>query len=230
MFDNDFDHVSLLSRQANDTRWGNIVQSLLRSGINRPLKGAHNDKAHPPIHPTSPGRDLSGDDLKVYEFVTRRYIACVSQDAKGLETCVKLQIGSEEFSAKGLKITALNYLEVYTYDKWNQLTINGDYRLHETIPSSTLSVCMQSGSTTRPDLLSEPELIGTMDKNQIGTDATIHEHISKILDRKYAIKTTTHRFHPTKLGVAIIESFDSITSSENSLTRPLLRAKVVPSL
>jgi DNA topoisomerase-3 len=70
---------------------------------------------------------------------------------------------------KGLKITELNYLEVYTYDKWHQQTINGDYRLNEIIPSSVLSICMQCGSTTRPDLLSEPELIGTMDKNQIGS-------------------------------------------------------------
>jgi DNA topoisomerase III len=101
MFENDFDHASMLSRQANDSRWGTIVQSLLKSGINRPPKGAHNDKAHPPIHPTSPGRELSGDDVAVYEFVTRRYIACLSQDAKGLETCVKLQVGSEEFCTKG---------------------------------------------------------------------------------------------------------------------------------
>ena len=108
MFENDFDHVSLLSRQANDPRWGSIVQNLLRSGINRPPKGAHNDKAHPPIHPTSPGGDLHGDDLRVYEFVTRRYIACLSQDAKGFETCVKLQVGSEEFSAKGNSTACIN--------------------------------------------------------------------------------------------------------------------------
>ena len=60
----------------------------------------------------------------------------------------------------------------------------------------------------------------------LGTDATIHEHISKILDRRYAVKTKAHRFHPTKLGVAIIESFDTFTSAENSLTRPVLRAKI----
>lgn len=36
--------------------------------------------------------------------------------------------------------------------------------------------------------MSESELITLMDKNGIGTDATIHEHIKTIQEREYAIK------------------------------------------
>ena len=39
-----------------------------------------------------------------------------------------------------------------------------------------------------PELLSEDELIAVMDKNGIGTDATMAEHIKKIQDRNYALK------------------------------------------
>lgn len=66
-----------------------------------PRRGSHDDKAHPPIHPTGPGLGLSGDESKVYEFIVRRYLACISDDAKGVESNVELSIGSETFSSKG---------------------------------------------------------------------------------------------------------------------------------
>jgi len=39
---------------------------------------------------------------------------------------------------------------------------------------------VNNGFTTPPKPMSEAELIGLMDKNGIGTDATIHEHIKTI--------------------------------------------------
>lgn len=47
---------------------------------------------------------------------------------------------------------------------------------------------MQQGETTAPQYLTEADLIDKMDKNGIGTDATIHEHIKNVLEREYAYK------------------------------------------
>lgn len=49
---------------------------------------------------------------------------------------------------------------------------------------------MSEGKTTPPSLLTESELIGMMDKNGIGTDSTIHEHIKTIQEREYAEKVS----------------------------------------
>jgi DNA topoisomerase III len=38
----------------------------------------------------------------------------------------------------------------------------------------------ETGITTAPELLTETDLITLMEKNKIGTDATIHEHIKTI--------------------------------------------------
>lgn len=46
-------------------------------------------------------------------------MACVSKDAVGSETIVEAIVANEEFTATGLCIHELNYLEVYIYDKWN---------------------------------------------------------------------------------------------------------------
>ncbi len=57
----------------------------------------------------------------------------------------------------------------------------------------------------------------------VGTDATIHEHIKKILERSYAVKNGEGRFHPTNLGVSLVLGYDQM-SMEESLTQPCLRA------
>lgn len=47
-----------------------------------------------------------------------------------------------------------------------------------------------------------------MDQNGIGTDATIATHISTIQNREYAKKDGQQKFHPTTLGIALIEAYN----------------------
>ena len=54
---------------------------------------------------------------------------------------------------------------------------------------------MIDGRTKPPTLLSEADLIATMDKNGIGTDATIAQHIQTLLNREYAEKKVSIPFH-----------------------------------
>lgn len=63
-----------------------------------------------------------------------------------------------------------------------------------------------------------------MEKNEIGTDATIADHIKKIQDRMYAYKENEY-FHPTTLGIALILGYDEI-GFETSLSKPFLRREV----
>ncbi len=67
-----------------------------------PRRGKNDDKAHPPIHPTAHANNLTGDDKRVYEYITRRYLACCSKDAEGWQTTVEIVCGGEEFSATGM--------------------------------------------------------------------------------------------------------------------------------
>ena len=61
------------------------------------------------------------------------------------------------------------------------------------------------GHTTPPAAISESDLIGEMDRNGIGTDATIAAHIKTIQVREYALKNHQGHFIPTNLGLALVE-------------------------
>jgi DNA topoisomerase-3 len=75
-----------------------------QGGYERPKNGKKNDKAHPPIHPVQHAGNLAGDEKKVYEFVTRRYLACCSRNAQGDSTTIEAKIAEELFTATGTQL------------------------------------------------------------------------------------------------------------------------------
>ena len=62
-------------------------------------------------------------------------------------------------------ITQRNYLEIYPYDKWNTNALP-DFQQGEVFVPDVCEV--KEGSTSRPNLLTEADLVGLMDKNGIG--------------------------------------------------------------
>lgn len=111
------------------------------------------------------------------------------------------------------------------------------------------TVCeMKEGTTTAPSLLTEADLVSLMDKNGIGTrilfflvcvhvlilppfagtDATIADHIAKIIDREYAMRQKQGGkdcLVPSTLGIGLVEGYNRI-GFDKSLSKPHLRAEV----
>jgi len=65
-------------------------------------------------------------------------------------------------------------MNVWTFEKWNDCVVPPLEVGQVIIPTKIL---LLEGKTTPPKLLSESELIDLMNKNGIGTDATMHDHI-----------------------------------------------------
>lgn len=81
---------------------------------------------------------------------------------------------------------------------------------------------MPEGSTTAPNLLTEADLIGLMEKHGIGTDATHAEHINTIKTRGY-IGVRDRFLVPGLLGMGLVEGYDSMNLP---LAQPELRAEL----
>ncbi|MEQ2256097.1 DNA topoisomerase 3-beta-1 [Ilyodon furcidens] len=97
-----FDLKATLKQQINNPVWAEEVKALLSTGINRPRKGSDAGD-HPPITPmrSASEGELGSDGWRLYEYITRHFIATVSQDCKYLQTTIDFKIGMEAFSCSG---------------------------------------------------------------------------------------------------------------------------------
>uniref|UniRef100_A0A672UK56 DNA topoisomerase n=1 Tax=Strigops habroptila TaxID=2489341 RepID=A0A672UK56_STRHB len=220
VFPKELNLSALVQQQTQDPNWGAFAQRILDQGGPTPRSGNKSDQAHPPIHPTKYTANLQGNEQRLYEFIVRHFLACCSQDAKGQETTVEIDIANERFVAQGLMILARNYLEVYPYEKWSDKVIPL-YQKGSRFQPTTVE--MVDGETSPPLLLTEADLIALMEKHGIGTDATHAEHIETIKTRMYVGLTDDQRFLPGHLGMGLVEGYDSMGYE---MSKPDLRAEL----
>ena len=138
------------------------------------------------------------------------------------------------FHANGLIVLERNYLDVYVYDKWESSQQLPNFQMGEVFEPTEAKIF--DGKTTPPSYLTEPELIGLMDANGIGTDATMAEHIAKIKDRQYVAvhsrrsgRSSVQELIPTRLGIALVEGYDNVVvglPDSPSLSKPFLRKEM----
>ncbi|KAI9352057.1 DNA topoisomerase [Obelidium mucronatum] len=222
IFLDSFDFHELIQAQERSPVWGAFATSLERGGFKKPRAGKNNDEAHPPIHPTVGGNgEMVGDEKRLYEFITRRFLACCSDNAKGFITTIDIRIDDEKFQATGEEVEVRNYLEVYIYESWSDKAIPNFLQGETMLPESLL---LRQGITTRPSCLNERQLIERMEESSIGTDATIHEHIKKIQEREYVNKDGD-KFMPTPLGMGLVLGYRNM-EMRVSLSKPYLRSQL----
>lgn len=226
----DFKHY--IQMQAESDEWGEYARMLLDESNHKfrtPRRGKNDDEAHPPIHPVKFSNNLTGKEKTVYEYIVRRFLACCSLDAKGSQTKIVVQWHTESFTASGDIVLERNFFDIYKYSNWSSSNKTlPELSLGERVPIADATV--QSGHTSAPQPLTETELIALMDSNGIGTDATIADHIDKILTREYVTKvkmgtgkSSKEVLQPTVLGYGLADGFSKIGFEDISLTKPFMR-------
>jgi DNA topoisomerase III len=85
------------------------------------------------------------------------------------------------------------------------------------------SLGVKEKMTTPPTYLTESELIGKMESNGIGTDASIATHIQNIQNRNYAGLESGRRLVPSKLGLVLCQGYHQIDSG---LVLPKIRSDI----
>uniref|UniRef100_A0A8C3LPF1 DNA topoisomerase n=1 Tax=Chrysolophus pictus TaxID=9089 RepID=A0A8C3LPF1_CHRPC len=208
-----FDLKGCLRQQANNPYWAETVKALLSEGINRPRKG-HDAGDHPPITPMKAATEveLGGDGWRLYEYITRHFIATVSADCKYLQTNISFSIGPERFSCVGKVVTSPGFTEIMP---WHSIP------LEESLPCCEKGDLFPVGEikllemqTSPPDYLTEAELITLMEKHGIGTDASIPVHINNICQRNYVTVESGRRLKPTNLGIVLVHGYYKIGMDE----------------
>ncbi|KAI8341296.1 DNA topoisomerase [Chlamydoabsidia padenii] len=215
-----FDLHEVLHEQIKHPLWGNHCQELLQNGFDRP-SGGTDVGDHPPITPMrlADENDLFGDSWRVYDFIARNFIGSLSQNLKYLSTHVTFQIGAEKFECKGSQVISPGFTSVMHWVNKADEYIP-DFKQGETVPVK--SVQMNEGKTSPPDYLTESELIGLMEHNGIGTDASISTHINNVCQRNYVqVSGSGRKMIPTNLGIVLIHGYQKI---DTDLSLPRMRS------
>ncbi|XP_051623947.1 DNA topoisomerase 3-beta-1 isoform X3 [Manacus candei] len=217
-----FDLKGCLRQQANNPYWAETVNALLSEGINHPRKG-HDAGDHPPITPmrAATEAELGGDGWRLYEYITRHFIATVSADCKYLQTTIAFSIDPERFTCVGKVVTSPGFTEIMP---WHSIP------LEESLPRCEKGDLFPIGEikllekqTSPPDYLTEAELITLMEKHGIGTDASIPVHINNICQRNYVTVESGRRLKPTNLGIVLVHGYYKIDAE---LVLPTIRSAV----
>ncbi|XP_064209332.1 DNA topoisomerase 3-beta-1 isoform X1 [Anguilla rostrata] len=217
-----FDLKGTLRQQANNPFWADSVKALLAEGLNRPRKGADAGD-HPPITPMRAASEgeLGSDGWRLYEYITRHFIATVSQDCKYLQTTIAFSIGSEAFSCSGKTLISAGFTEVMPWQG-----IPEEESLPDCVKGDAFTVDevkLVEKQTSPPDYLTEAELITLMEKHGIGTDASIPVHINNVCQRNYVTVESGRRLKPTSLGVVLVHGYYKIDAE---LVLPTIRSAV----
>ncbi len=179
-------------------------------------KSKNAQEAHEAVRPTEIGRQssvvgLDGDELKLYDLIWKRTVACQMTNAEfdqvsvDIETIDKRQVASATFHAVGTTRTFDGFMKVYIEDRDDQsddaesklplLNIGDEINITELIPEQHF--------TQPPARFTEASLVKKLEELGIGRPSTYASIMSTIVDRNYVEQDKSRRFHPTDGGWVI---------------------------
>jgi DNA topoisomerase-1 len=163
-------------------------------------------EAHEAIRPTHPentsekiSQKLEKNQLKLYDLIWRRFIACQMAQAIFDSTNADILAKNYTFRATGQILKFDGFLKVYPikYEEKElpSLEVNEILELIKLIPSQHF--------TQPPPRYTEATLIQELEKNGIGRPSTYAPILSTIQERNYIEKDEKKRFKPTEIGIVV---------------------------
>eukprot|EP00667_Euglena_gracilis_P002024 EG_transcript_2024 len=194
-----FDVQAILEEHAVHPNWGKTVAHLLRKGPVWASPEGRDVGDHPPITPSKVAtrNDFTKpQEWRLYEYITRHFIASLMPNMAYTEFRYTIALGMEQFTYTAHQVTERGFTFVMTF-KYKDLKLNdGDQHaqglpnvpppvLRERQQLPVVQCQLEEHQTEPPQYLTESELITLMDRNGIGTDASIPTHIQNIGERRY---------------------------------------------
>ncbi len=180
---------------------------------------ANAQEAHEAIRPAgdefrSPddvAREISRDELALYDLIWKRTLASQMEDARGQTVSLRLGATSSagediEFSASGTVITFRGFLAAYEPGRDEPSDDDEERRLPQLAVGdevTAVSIEPEGHSTAPPPRYTEPTLVKALEDRGIGRPSTYAAILATIVDRGYVFKKGT-ALVPTFLAFAVV--------------------------
>ena len=198
---------------------------LLAKGKLTATRGNKEETDHPPIYPTAKATpdDLDAASWKLYNLVTRRFLATLSDPCVVEGTKVTLNVPGEgagerePFVARGDVTVKPGFRAIYPYgvkkDELLPALAEGD------VIAFNGATCTKK-QTEPPARYSQGKLIQEMEKLGLGTKSTRHSIIQRLYDVKYIVNDP---IEPSQLGMAVVDALDAYAPR---ITHPEMTAEL----
>lgn len=178
----------------------NIGTKILRGSIKTNGSFVNNKKVtdHHAIIPTEETvvySNLNDNEKKIYDLVVQRFLGVLLPPYEYEETTIHASIGNENFVARGRRVLALGWKEIYKKDYYDEDEDDENQRLPLLNKGETLkvnSVGKTSGKTSPPSLLNEGTLLQAME-NPVRYMAEEDKNLKKIIGETGGIGTVATR-------------------------------------
>ncbi|MDG1350836.1 MAG: DNA topoisomerase 3 [Crocinitomicaceae bacterium] len=229
----------------NLTQYASLIAPILKKPVAK-SKTIFNDKKitdHHAIIPTGVnGQGLSGYEEKIYDLISKRFIAVFYPPCKVSNTTVIGKVEKLEFKTSGKQIISLGWRAVYKEDSKTESTENSkkkpetkevvlpNFEKGESGPHEPI---IHEGKTSPPKYFTEATLLRSMEtagkfvendemrdlmkENGIGRPSTRANIIETLFRRNY-IERKKKNIHATDLGMALIGTIKSDLLKSPELT------------
>ncbi|MDE1869807.1 MAG: DNA topoisomerase I [Candidatus Micrarchaeota archaeon] len=165
-------------------RYRTQAEFLISKQLFRPNEGAKEDEAHPAIYPTGVmPKGLSDEEEKIYDLITRRFLACFGNYATSELTTVVINANGEKFGAQGKLYKDKAWIELYMpYFKAEDSEMPRFEKDEQVKPEK---IYQKEQQTKPPSRFNKASLISLLERKDLGTKATRAEVIETLFRREY---------------------------------------------
>ena len=218
-----FDFRGNLEKFAKDKSFSKDISELISDFDENEtsiLSGGIDEGDHPPITPARPlDEKLKGKELDLFKLICQYYFASLSPDLEYENLTYEFEVDEQIFDSSCSLIKKIGFLKFLPSQK--KEFIDDNDVLKQNMEYEILDIDYEKRKIET--YITEAELIEEMEKNHIGTDASMSVHIDNIVKRKYVKVDEKRRLIPTKLGKALIEALETV---EPDIVLPKNRAKI----
>ncbi|TMI60553.1 DNA topoisomerase I, partial [Candidatus Bathyarchaeota archaeon] len=181
----DIGYAEILGGIASYTAYQPLVAKLMTRAYLRPNNGPTNDPAHPAIFPTgeSPKQPLSGGEAKLYDLISRRFMATFADSSLKTSSRMILTHNNHRFFLSGSRVIKMGWIEYYRPYTLDDARPLPDFRIGDRAKIQGIKTVEKF--TQPPHRYNPSSLLKKMEDANIGTKATRAGIIDLLYARGY---------------------------------------------
>lgn len=201
---------------AKNPAYAKSAGELMAGGRFSPAEGKKDDPAHPAIHPTGQGGQVGEREMRLYDLIVKRFLACFGKPAKRETLKVLLLSGIEHYSASGTRTVEPGWFGAYApYVKLDEVTLPA-FAEGEKVDVSGFRV--DEKKTQPPRRYTQASIISELEKLGLGTKATRAAVVETLYKRGYL---EGESIRATPFGMAVYDLMAKVAPEilDEELTR-----------